>query len=118
MADLERCPTTSPIGDSSATGRYPVVGLDEGNRLSVRVRASPPRLRPDEAGSPSEARQIDQLDEEFAHARRIGLQQGLLGSTTLDTVRLAGPLCRAPDHLPDQAELTRGSQAPIKLHSG
>ena len=38
---------------------------------------------------------------------------------TLDTVRLAGPLCRARDHLPDQTELTPRSEAPYidRYHS-
>ena len=134
-------PRNVTLSDPDAFSSDGVVDLDEGDHLAVRVRASPSRLRPDEAGSASEARQVDQLDvevvvtphtprtartrrargpagdrdsepsrpvadsfdvdvgqadEEFARARRIGLQQGLPGRLTLDTNRLAEPLCRGP----------------------
>jgi len=55
---------------------------------------------------------VGEPDKEFAHARRIGLQQGLPNRLTLDTNRLAEPLCRARDRLRDQAELTPKSEAP------
>jgi hypothetical protein len=123
-ADLERRPPTSPIRDPSTIRSDPSIGLDERDDGAVGVRAPPSRLRPDQAGSPIEARQIDEFDtnvvvaphptstrrtfrplnacadrdsqpprpvtnafdvdvgqtnQQFAHTRRIGLQQGLLG---------------------------------------
>ena len=60
---------------------------------------------------------VKQPDKEFAHARRIGFQQGLLGSTTLDTVRFAEPLCRARD-LPHPHPTHRSEEPAIPLGPG
>ena len=64
VADLERRPPTGTIGDRSALLSDAFVGLDEGHNLTRHVRASPPLLRPDQAGLASEAGQIDQFDLE------------------------------------------------------
>ena len=62
MADLERCPPPGAFGDAGTLGSDAVIGLDERHHLTVRARATPPRLRPHQPGSPTEARQINQLD--------------------------------------------------------
>jgi hypothetical protein len=64
MTDLARRPPTRPISDPSAFSGDPLVCLDEGNNVTVRVRATPPRLRPKQSGWPSKPRQIDEFDLE------------------------------------------------------
>jgi hypothetical protein len=67
-ADLERRPPTCPVGDPSTVRCDASVGLDERDDGAVGVRAPPSRLRPDQAGSPIEARQIDEFDIEVVVA--------------------------------------------------
>jgi hypothetical protein len=50
MADLERRPPACPVGGPNTFRRDP--NIDERHNLTVEVRATPPRLRPDKTGSP------------------------------------------------------------------
>ncbi len=61
--------------------------------ISIRSHFGPsPTLFTITSGSP---------DKQRAHARRIRFHRGLLGSTTLDTVRLAEPLNQASGTYPE-----------------
>jgi hypothetical protein len=72
MANLERCPPTGPVGDPGTLGSDPFVNLNERDDLAVLVRASPSSLRPDQACSPSEARQVHEFDVEIVMAPHPG----------------------------------------------
>jgi hypothetical protein len=141
MADLERRPPASTIRHPGSLRGDALVDLNEGHHRARRVWASPPRLRPHQSRSPTEARQIDQLDsidamtmnaasatttdrpirspgdrdsqpsrpvtdpidvdvgqpdQQFTHARRIGFQQGLLGSRWRKTPSGSQSPCVAP----------------------
>ena len=51
-------PSASALGDPGTLDSDAVINLDERHHLTVRARATPPRLTPHQPGPPPEARQI------------------------------------------------------------